>query len=91
MLILSGAPDEFVVDLGGLLLQPEHDYAWILDYFVVGDSADHVEMGTGLGVTQTAQPLVFLTVPFSLRELVKITSRAATTGSSNKTKTLHSS
>lgn len=57
-------PDEFVVDLGGLLLQPEHDYAWILDYFVVGNSADHVSMGTGLGSYPDGTAFSFPNGPF---------------------------
>jgi len=42
-------PDAFVVDLGRLLLQPDRDYAWILDYFVVRDEGVLVSMSTGLG------------------------------------------
>ena len=41
------------VELGGLLLQPEHDYAWIMDYFAVrnpsDDPIDRVNMSVGLG------------------------------------------
>jgi hypothetical protein len=49
----------FVVDLGGLLLQPGHEYAWILDYFVVGDPTAHVDMGTGLGSYPDGTPFSF--------------------------------
>jgi hypothetical protein len=40
---------EFVVDLGGLPLQPGREYAWILDHFVVGNPVGFVSMSTGLG------------------------------------------
>jgi hypothetical protein len=49
VLPLRQSPDEFVVDLGRRLLQPDRDYAWILDYFVVRDQGAHVDMNTGLG------------------------------------------
>lgn len=64
VLSLTRAPDEFVVDLGGLLLQPEHDYAWILDYFVVGDPTAHVDMGTGLGSYPDGTAFSFPNGPF---------------------------
>ncbi len=49
ILPLRPSLDEFVVDLGRLVLQPDRDYAWILDYFVAGDEGAHVDMNTGLG------------------------------------------
>lgn len=49
VLPLRRDPDEFVVDLGRLLLQADRDYAWILDYFVVRDEGALVSMNTGLG------------------------------------------
>ena len=62
---LRSNPDEFVVDLGGLLLQPEHDYAWILDYFVVGNPTAFVSMGTGLGSYPDGTAFSFPNGPFS--------------------------
>lgn len=61
---LRSSPDEFVVDLGGLPLQPEHDYAWILDYFVTGDPTAFVSMGTGLGSYADGSAFSFPNGPF---------------------------
>jgi hypothetical protein len=57
-------PDEFVVELGGLLLQPEHEYSWILDYFVVGNPTSFVDMGTGLGSYPDGSGFSFPSGPF---------------------------
>lgn len=61
---LRSTPDKFVVDLGGLFLQPNHDYAWILDYFVVRDPTAFVSMGTGLGSYPDGTAFSFPNGPF---------------------------
>lgn len=37
------------IELGELHLLPEHDYAWILDYFSVGSPSFYTDMSVGLG------------------------------------------
>ena len=64
LLPLRPTPDEFVVDLGGLLLQPGRDYAWILDYFVVGNPTPFVSMSTGLGSYLDGTAFSFPNGPF---------------------------
>ena len=61
---LRPTPDEFVVDLGELLLQPERDYAWIVDHFVVGNAMAFVSMGTGLGNYLNGTAFSFPNGPF---------------------------
>lgn len=56
-------PDEFVVNLGGLLLQPGRDYAWILDHFVVGNEGAFVSMGTGTGSYSDGRAFRFINGP----------------------------
>lgn len=61
---LRRAPDAFTIDLGGLVLQPGRDYAWILDHLLVGNQATHVDMGTGLGAYADGFGFEFLNGPF---------------------------
>jgi hypothetical protein len=64
VLPLRREPDPFVVGLGGLLLQPGRDYAWILDYFVAGNPQTLVSMETGLGSYPDGTGFSFLNGPF---------------------------
>ena len=57
-------PDEFLIDLGGISLQSEQEYAWILDHFAVGDPTDFVAMGTGLGSYLEGNAFSFPNGPF---------------------------
>jgi hypothetical protein len=61
---LRRGADTFVVDLGGLPLQPDHRYAWILDYIVVGNPVAHMDMSTGLGSYADGQAFIFLNGAF---------------------------
>ena len=73
---------------GGLLLQPHHEYAWMLDYFVAGNPTTVVGVDTRREDADGAA-FSFLTRAITLPERVKIISRA-TTGSCNRTATLSS-
>jgi len=66
VLPLRRSPDEFVVNLGRRLLQPDRDYAWILDYFVVRDEGTSVsiDMNTGLGSYPDGMAYCFPNGPF---------------------------
>lgn len=65
ILPLRRTSDEFIVDLKGLLLQPERDYAWIVDHFVAGDEmAAVVSMDTGLGDYSEGTAFSFPNGPF---------------------------
>lgn len=60
---ISRSPETFVIDLGGLVLESDRDYAWILDHFVVGTGA-FVSMGTGLGDYPDGMTFRFVNGPF---------------------------
>jgi hypothetical protein len=51
--------DTFVVNLEGLVLQPDHEYAWLLDYFVSGNTAPGIGMDTGMGRYADGSAFVF--------------------------------
>ena len=45
-------------------MQPNRDYAWILDYFVMGDPSAMIGMNTGLGDYGDGEAFVFPNGPF---------------------------
>ena len=61
---ILGGDQEIAVDLGGLLLTPGVEYAWIVDHFVVAPAMGNTSMSLGLGEYVDGQSFQFPNGPF---------------------------